>query len=68
MKQPQLQERNKLKTDPITRTEWKECYGKLWNGQGSKGEEGTEEERRSEGKEDNEDMITIEELNEVLNH
>ena len=43
---------------------WK-YYGKLWNEQGSKGEEGTEEERRSEGKGDNEDII-IEELNEVL--
>ena len=35
---------------------------------GGKGEEGTEEERRSEGTEDKEDMITIEELNEVLKH
>ena len=33
-----------------------------------KGEEETEEERRSEGTDDNEDMITIEELNEVLKH
>ena len=32
------------------------------------GEEGTEEERRSEGTDDNEDMITTEELNEVLKH
>jgi len=45
-KQLQLQERDKLKTDPITKTEWKEYYGKLWNEQGSKGEEGTEEKRR----------------------
>jgi len=59
---------NKLKIDPITKTEWKEYYGKLWNEQGSKGEEGIEEERRSEGTDDNEDMITIEELNEVLKH
>jgi len=67
-KQLQLQERDKLKIDPITKTEWKEYYGKLWNEQGSKGEEGIEEERRSEGTEDNEDMIKIEELNEVLKH
>ena len=43
-------------------------FGKLWKEQGSKGEEGTEEERRCEETEDNEDMITIEELNEVLKH
>jgi len=67
-KQLQLQERDKLKIDPITKTEWKEYYGKLWNEQSSKGEEGIEEERRSEGTDDNEDMITIEELNEVLKH
>ena len=66
-KQLQLQERDKLKINPITKTEWKEYYGKLWNEQGSKGEEGIEEER-SEGTDDNEDMITIEELNEVLKH
>ena len=65
-KQLQLQEREKLKIDPTTRTEWKEYYGKLWNEQGSKGVEGIEEER-SEGMDDNED-ITIEELNEVLKH
>ena len=47
-KQLQLQERDELKIDPITKTDWKEYYGKLWNEQGSKGEEGTEEERRSE--------------------
>src|SRR5215469_2214236 len=40
--------------------EWKEYYGKLWNEQDSKGEEGTEEEEK--------DMITIEELNKVLKH
>jgi len=66
-KQLQLQERDKLKINPITKTEWKEYNGKLWNEQGSKGEEGIEEER-SEGTDDNEDMITIEELNEVLKH
>ena len=33
-----------------------------------KGEEGIEEERRSEGKDDNEDMIKTEELNELLKH
>ena len=48
--------------------EWKEYYGKLWNEQGSKGEEGTKEERRSEGTDDNRAIITIEELNEVLKH
>jgi len=42
-------------------------YGKLWNEQCSKGEEGTVEER-SEGTDDNEDMITIEEINEILKH
>jgi len=68
IKQLQLQERDKLKIDPITKTEWKEYYGKLWNEQGSKGEEGTEEERRSEVTDDNEDMITIEELNKLLKH
>jgi len=67
-KQLQLQERDKLKIDPITTTERKEYYGKLWNEQGSEGEEETEEERRREGTDDNEDMIIIEELNEVLKH
>ena len=67
-KQLQLQERDKLRIDPITKTEWTEYYGKLWNEQGSKGEERIEEERRSEGTGDNEDIITIEELNEVLKH
>jgi len=42
-KQLQLQERDKPKIDPITKTEWKEYYGKLWNEQGSKGEEESEE-------------------------
>ena len=65
-KQLQLQERDKLKIDPITKTEQKEYYGKLWNEQDSKGEEGIEEERKSEGTDDDEDMITIEELNQVL--
>ena len=63
--QLQKQERDKLKFDPITKTKWKEYYGKLWNEQGT--EEGIEEERRSEGTDDNKDMI-IEELNEVLKH
>jgi len=67
-KQLQMQERDKIKIDPITKTEWKEYCGKLWNDQGSKGEEGIEEEKRSEGTDDNEDMITIDELNEVLKH
>ena len=67
-KQLQLQERGKLKIDPIRKTKWKEYYGKLWNEQDSKGEEGIKEQSRSEGTDDNEDMITIEELNEVLKH
>jgi len=58
-KQLQLHERDKLEIDPIPKTEWKEYYGKLWNEQGSKGEEGTKEERRSEGTDDNRDIITI---------
>ena len=65
-KQLQLQERDKLKINPI-KTEWKQYYRKLWNEQDSKGEEGIEEERRSDGADDNEVMITIE-LNEVLKH
>ena len=32
------------------------------------GEEGTKEERKSEGTDDNVDRITIEELNKVLKH
>jgi len=67
-KELQLQERDKLKIEPITKTEWKEYYGKLWNKKGSKGEEGTEEERRSEVTDDNEDVIKTEELNKVLKH
>ena len=47
-KQLQLQERDKLKIDPIAKAEWKEYYGKLWNEQGSKGEE--EQKRRGEVK------------------
>ena len=42
-KQLQQQERDKLKIDTITKTEWKEYYGKLWNELGSNGDEGTEE-------------------------
>jgi hypothetical protein len=63
LKQPQLQERDKLKIDPITKTEWKEYYRKLWNEQDSKGEEGTEKERSSEVTDDKVDRITIEEVN-----
>ena len=40
-KQLQLQDRDKLKIDPITKTEWKEYYGKFWNEQGIEGEKGT---------------------------
>jgi hypothetical protein len=46
--------------------EWKEYYRKLWNEQGSNGEDRTEKERRREGTDDNEDMITMEKLNKVL--
>ena len=67
-KQLQLQVRDKLKIDPITKSEWKEYYGKLCNEQGRKSEGGTEKERGSEVTDDNEDMITIEELNKVLKH
>ena len=52
-----MQERDKLKIDPITETECKDYYGKLWKELGRKGEEGTEGERRSEVTDDNEDMI-----------
>jgi len=65
-KKLQLQERHELKIDPITKTEWQEYYVKLWNEQGSKGEEESKEDRRSEGTDDNEDMIRVEELNKVL--
>jgi hypothetical protein len=40
-KQLQLQERDKLRIEPVTKTEWKEYYRKLWNEQESKGVEGT---------------------------
>jgi len=53
-KQIQLQLRDKLKIDLMIKMEWKEHYRKLCNEQGSKGEEGTEEER-NEGTDDNED-------------
>ena len=52
-----MQERDKLKIDPITETECKDYNGKLWKELGRKGEEGTEGERRSEVTDDNEDMI-----------
>jgi hypothetical protein len=56
----------KLKIDPITKSEWKEYYRKLWNEQDSKGEDGREKERSSKGTDNNEDMITMGELNKVL--
>jgi hypothetical protein len=65
-KQLQLQERDKLRIELITKTKWKEYYRKLWNEQDSKEEEGTEEEGSSKVTEDNEDRINIEELNKVL--
>jgi len=46
--------------------EWKEYYGKLWNEKGCKGEEESKEESRSKGIGGNVDMITTEELKEVL--
>jgi len=49
-KQLQMQERDKLKIDLITKTEWKEYYRKLWNEQGSKGEEGIEERGEVKGR------------------
>ena len=67
-KQIQLQERDELKIDPITKTEWKEYYGKRWNEQGSQDEEGTEEDRKTDVTDDNEDMIIIEEFNILLKH
>jgi len=65
-KQLQLQERYENKIDPVTKSEWIEYYGKLWKKQGSMGEEESEEKRRNEGTDDNEDMIKTEELNKVL--
>jgi len=50
----------------MTKTEWKEYCGKVWNEQGSKGEEESEEERRIEWTDGNEGMIIIEELNKVI--
>ena len=46
--------------------EWKEYYGKLWNEKGCKAEEESKEESRSKGIGGNVDMITTEELKEVL--
>ena len=46
----------------------KEHYGKHWNEKSNNSEEGTEEKRKSEVTDDNEDMITIEVLNNVLKH
>jgi len=57
-----------INTFTLTNTEWKEYYRKLWNEQGSKGEEGIEEERISEGTDNNEDIKTIEELKEMFKH
>ena len=67
-KELRIQEKVKLKIDPKTKTEWKEHYGKLWNEQCSKGEEGIGKVRRSEWTDDKEEMITIEELNELPKH
>jgi hypothetical protein len=47
-KQLQIQERDKLKINPISKMEWKEYYEKIWNEQGNNGEEGIE--RKSETK------------------
>ena len=47
-KQLQLQERNKLRIDPITKTECKEYNGKLWNEQEARVKK--EQKRRIEAK------------------
>jgi hypothetical protein len=57
----------KLKIDPITETEWREYYGKLWNELGSNSEKGIDE-KGSERTDDNGDMMTMVELNKVLKH
>ena len=62
-----MQERDKLKIDPITKTEQEEYCGKLWNEQGSEGEKGTVEERRSEVTDDNEDTIKQKSSTKYLN-
>jgi hypothetical protein len=49
-KQLQLQERDKLKINPISKMEWKKYYEKLWNEQGNNGEGGTEKEIRQNDK------------------
>jgi len=43
-KQLQLQERDKLRIEPITKTEWKEYYRKLWKDRRAKGKK--EQKRR----------------------
>jgi hypothetical protein len=68
IKQLQLQERHKLKINPISKLEWKKYYEKLWNEQGNNGEEGTEKEIRKEMKRENTNSITMEELDKALKH
>jgi hypothetical protein len=67
-KQLQLQERNKLKINPTSKTEWKEYYAKLWNEQGNNGEEGIDKEIRNETINENTGIITMEELDKALKH
>jgi hypothetical protein len=61
VKQPRLQERDKLKINPKTKTEWKMYYGKLWNEQCTNGEEGIEKELREEMRGENTGLIKMEE-------
>jgi hypothetical protein len=67
-KQLQLQERNKLKINPISKTEGKEYYTKLWNEQCNNGEEGIEKEIRNEKINKNTYIKTMEELNKAFKH
>jgi hypothetical protein len=60
--QLQLQERDKLKINPISKMEWKTYYEKLWNEQGNNGEEGTEKDIRNKMINGNTISITVEEL------
>jgi hypothetical protein len=46
-KQLQLQERDKLKINPLSKMEWKKYYEKLWNEHGNNGKE---QKRKSEMK------------------
>jgi hypothetical protein len=67
-KQLQLQERDKLKINPISKKEWKKYYEKLWNEQGNNCEEGTEKQIRNEMINGNTNSITMKELDKALKH